>query len=85
MPGPAPSRLGFSPGKGMAKVGLAPREIRLIILSLAILAAGLAGGVAAGSGQTWLAAGLGLIGILATITVIQRIISVMQQAAPSGK
>jgi phosphatidylglycerophosphate synthase len=77
--------LGFSPGKGMAKVGLAPREIRLIILSLAILAAGLAGGVAAGSGQTWLAAGLGLIGILATITVIQRIISVMQQAAPSGK
>jgi phosphatidylglycerophosphate synthase len=74
--------LGFAPGKGMAAIGLAPREIRLIILSLGLLAAGLTGGVQSdGSRPLWLA--LGLIGVLATITVIQRIIHVTNQAAPT--
>jgi CDP-diacylglycerol--glycerol-3-phosphate 3-phosphatidyltransferase len=75
--------LGFAPGKGMAAVGLAPREIRLVILTLGLLAAGLTGGVQGsdGSRPLWLA--LGLIGVLATITVIQRIIHVTNQAAPT--
>jgi CDP-diacylglycerol--glycerol-3-phosphate 3-phosphatidyltransferase len=93
--------LGFTQGAGMAEVGLAPREIRLVILAIAIVAAGLAGGVtpiggeAVGLGepalpightwgQLWMAAGLGLIAILATITVLQRIIHVRRQAAVSG-
>ena len=36
--------LGFAPGSGMASVGLAPREIRLAILSLGLIAIGLEGG-----------------------------------------
>ena len=35
--------LGFVPGTGMANVGLAPREIRIVILTLGLLAAGIAG------------------------------------------
>ena len=37
--------LGFTPGTGMANVGLAPREIRIVILTVGLLVAGLAGGV----------------------------------------
>ena len=37
--------LGFTQGTGMAEVGLAPREIRLVILSAGLILAGLAGGV----------------------------------------
>ena len=78
--------LGLSTGSGMAAVGLAPREVRLVILSLGLLLGGLAGGVQAtpqttSSGAQALAIALGLIAILATITVIQRIIHVTQQAA----
>ncbi|HLY13016.1 MAG TPA: CDP-alcohol phosphatidyltransferase family protein [Candidatus Limnocylindrales bacterium] len=96
--------LGLSTGSGMAAVGLAPREVRLVILSLGLLIAGLAGGVQpsavvssgpgfsivawgtlsnASTGAQVLAAALGLIAILATITVIQRIIHVTKQAATS--
>jgi CDP-diacylglycerol--glycerol-3-phosphate 3-phosphatidyltransferase len=94
--------LGFGGGSGMAAVGLAPREVRLVILSLGLLASGLLGGVQAagtttGTGTStgaWglaadsdgarvLAAALSLIAILATITVIQRIIHVTKQAASS--
>jgi len=92
--------LGLSTGKGMAAVGLAPREVRLIILSLGLFIAGLTGGVQGAqfdlnvlglldraptdsTGATALAAALGLIAILATITVIQRIIHVTKQAATS--
>lgn len=80
--------LGFGAGSGMAAVGLAPREVRLVILCLGLLAGGLLGGVQAGPTATsdgaWaLAAALGLIAILATITVIQRIIHVTKQAATS--
>ena len=33
--------LGFTPGNGMANVGLAPREVRIVILTLGLIAAGL--------------------------------------------
>lgn len=95
--------LGLSTGSGLAAVGLAPREVRLVILSLGLLISGLLGGVQAASitingpgmgfGAWWLpadsdgavvlAAALGLIAVLATITVIQRIIHVTKQAATS--
>ena len=65
--------LGFTEGTGMAAVGLAPREVRLVILTVGLLWTGLAG-------ELWpLAASLGLITILATITVIQRILHVVNQ------
>jgi CDP-diacylglycerol--glycerol-3-phosphate 3-phosphatidyltransferase len=65
--------LGFTEGTGMAAVGLAPREIRLVILTVGLLWTGLAGVT------TPLAASLGLITVLATITVIQRILHVVNQ------
>jgi CDP-diacylglycerol--glycerol-3-phosphate 3-phosphatidyltransferase len=65
--------LGFTEGSGMAAVGLAPREVRLVILTVGLLWTGLAGTT------TPLAASLGLIAILATITVIQRVIHVINQ------
>lgn len=87
--------LGFEKGTGMAAVGLAPREIRLVILAIGLLATGLAGGVGPAllpstqldqltppgpPGEPWLAGTLGLITLLSTITVIQRIVHVLQQA-----
>jgi len=76
--------LGFTQGTGMAAVGLAPREVRIVILTIGLLWAGLAGGVGpvdAGwtAGTIPLAASLGLITILATITVIQRVMHVINQ------
>jgi len=37
--------LGFTPGTGMASIGLAPREVRIVILTIGLLAAGLFGGL----------------------------------------
>ena len=82
--------LGFSPGTGMASVGLAPREVRTTILVVGLLAAGLA----PNSGLVglcllpcdppfspiWLTAALGLIALLATITTIQRILFTYNQS-----
>jgi CDP-diacylglycerol---glycerol-3-phosphate 3-phosphatidyltransferase len=65
--------LGFTEGTGMAAVGLAPREVRIVILTVGLLWTGLAGDTRP------LAASLGLITILATITVIQRVIHVINQ------
>jgi phosphatidylglycerophosphate synthase len=83
--------LGFAPGTGMANVGLAPREIRIVILTLGLIGAGIAGTAAsttAGSGVVATPAGvlileaaLGLIAVLATITVIQRIVATINQAS----
>lgn len=81
--------LGFTEGTGMAAVGLMPREIRLVVLSLGLVASGIAGGprtalemgVAAADGGGWLALALAVIGIGATATVIQRIVHVRRQAA----
>jgi CDP-diacylglycerol--glycerol-3-phosphate 3-phosphatidyltransferase len=66
--------LGFSPGIGMAAVGVMPREIRLIVLSLGLVAAG------ATANLTILAAALAIIAIGAVITVIQRILQTRSQA-----
>lgn len=68
--------LGFSSGTGMAAIGFAPREVRTVILGIALVGAGLFGGVSPDlfdAGTLILAAGLALIAVLATITVIQRI------------
>lgn len=74
--------LGFAPGKGMAAVGLAPREVRVVILGIGLIGAGLLGGVTPdAAGQTILGGALALIVILATVTVIQRIRFTVTQAS----
>jgi CDP-diacylglycerol--glycerol-3-phosphate 3-phosphatidyltransferase len=96
--------LGFTEGAGMAQVGLMTREIRLIVLSLGLALAGVAGGVGSTlpgevSGVVWLsvdqdpftggrlplAIALTVIAVGATITVIQRILHVRNQAATGGE
>jgi phosphatidylglycerophosphate synthase len=82
---------GFTPGKGMANVGLAPREVRIVILTVAMILTAVMGGTAVadagGADVTWslgrpaLAIGLGLIALLATITTIQRIVHVVGQSS----
>jgi phosphatidylglycerophosphate synthase len=83
--------LGFAPGTGMANVGFAPREVRLVILTVGLIVAGLlpglpqdtsgAGGAAYPLNALALEATLGLIAILATITTIQRIVVTLNQAS----
>ena len=76
--------LGFTAGTGMAAVGLMPREVRLVILTAGLVAAGLAGGVAASpgaTGSTLILAALGIIALGATVTIVQRIVHVRRQAA----
>lgn len=80
--------LGFSSGRGMASVGIAPREVRTLILAFGLVAGGLlapAGPVAWGTANppTWwtvITGSLGLIAVLATITTIQRIVFVYRQS-----
>ena len=82
--------LGFTPGRGMASVGLAPREVRVVILTIGLVVAGLTAppptvaglGVAQSMPIWWLAlaVSLALISILATVTTIQRIIHVYREA-----
>ena len=78
--------LGFSSGSGMAAVGLAPREVRTVILGVALVAAGLLGQVTAdlSGGSLALVGGLALIATLATITTVQRVRYVARQAAAQG-
>ncbi len=85
--------LGFTSGTGMANVGLAPREIRIVILTIGLIGAGVvgtgfqstcdtcAGGMAYPTGALVLELALGLIAVLATITTIQRILHTVRQAA----
>jgi len=75
--------LGFAPGKGMANVGLAPREVRLVILTVGLIWASIAGVSSTGTGGLVLEVSLGLITLLATITTIQRIVATLRQAAAS--
>jgi CDP-diacylglycerol---glycerol-3-phosphate 3-phosphatidyltransferase len=70
--------LGFSSGKGMAAVGFAPREIRTAILGVGLVAAGVVSGT---TSDNILGLALGAIALLATITVIQRILFVRRQAS----
>lgn len=82
--------LGFTPGTGMANVGLAPREVRIAILTVGLIVAGLLpgfppdvdqpGALAYPLSALALEASLGLIAVLATITTIQRILHVRKQA-----
>jgi phosphatidylglycerophosphate synthase len=84
--------LGFTVGTGMAAVGIAPREVRILILTAGLILAGISGGVRVvddpallalydgwGGGRPSLAFVLGLIAFLATITTIQRITHVIRQ------
>jgi phosphatidylglycerophosphate synthase len=85
--------LGFTKGTGMAAIGIMPREVRLVILSTGLILAGLlgtlpdtsscptcAGGAAFGIGTAALFVALGIITVGATITTIQRILHVRNQA-----
>jgi CDP-diacylglycerol--glycerol-3-phosphate 3-phosphatidyltransferase len=81
--------LGFTAGTGMAAIGIMPREMRLVILSLGLVVAGIQGVYLTGDwgmepmvswGGFILAIALGIIAIGATITVIQRILHVRSQA-----
>jgi CDP-diacylglycerol--glycerol-3-phosphate 3-phosphatidyltransferase len=85
--------LGFTSGTGMAAIGIMPREVRLVVLSLGLILAGILGGVALGDtstsgsgfgsfaqGRGVLALALGIIAVGSTITVIQRILHVRSQA-----
>lgn len=85
--------LGYAPGKGMANVGFAPREVRLVILTVGLILAGILPGLPADTAtpgaQAYplnalvLEAALGLITVLATITTIQRILATLRQARAS--
>jgi phosphatidylinositol phosphate synthase len=66
--------LGYSSGMGLAAVGIMPREIRLVIISLGIVLTGTSIGISA------LEFALGIILVGAVITVIQRILHVQGQA-----
>ena len=83
--------LGFTPGTGMANIGVAPREVRIVILTVGLLAAGALQATPVvcvsapclqpiGTGGLILIGSLGLISVLATITTIQRILHVRAQA-----
>ncbi len=63
--------LGFSSGTGMANVGLAPREVRSVVLVVGLIGAAF--------DIRFLIGVLALIAILATITTFQRILFVYRQ------
>jgi CDP-diacylglycerol--glycerol-3-phosphate 3-phosphatidyltransferase len=72
--------LGFVPGPGMANIGFAPREVRLVILTVGLIVAGIAGS----STALVLEVTLGLLAVLATVTTVQRIVVTLNQAAREG-
>jgi phosphatidylglycerophosphate synthase len=89
--------LGFTPGTGMANVGIAPREVRLVLLAIGLLLAGLSSDpftndealghcidTCPTSGAPLIAV-LILITILATITTVQRIFHVIRQPQPTSE
>jgi phosphatidylglycerophosphate synthase len=67
--------LGFTQGSGMAAVGIMPREVRLVILSLGLILTN-APDIKA------LEFALAIIAVGATITTIQRILHVRGQSSP---
>lgn len=80
--------LGFSPGTGMAAVGVMPREIRLVILCGGLVLGALVGTqpapgtdqAATPAGILVIEAALAIIAVGATITVIQRVLHTRGQA-----
>lgn len=87
--------LGFNSGKGMASIGLAPREVRVVILAIGLTAAGMTSSTIADYPAgitpptplwwTFLVGSLALIAILATLTTIQRILFVYRQSKSSNQ
>jgi phosphatidylglycerophosphate synthase len=84
--------LGFTPGTGMANVGVAPREVRLVLVTLGLIGTGALGGIAINdlvllvdgfwwAGRPVLGIALALIAVLATVTTIQRIVHVVRQSS----
>jgi CDP-diacylglycerol---glycerol-3-phosphate 3-phosphatidyltransferase len=84
--------LGFASGRGMAAVGLMPREVRLVIVTMGLIGAGLlgttpviavvdggVGGAAFPIGTYVLLIALAIIAVGSLITVIQRILHVRAQ------
>lgn len=71
--------LGFTAGTGMAAIGVMPREVRLVILSLGLIVAGATANLAI------LTAALAIIAVGALITVIQRILHVRSQAKSAAQ
>jgi phosphatidylglycerophosphate synthase len=65
--------LGFTQGTGMAAVGLMPREVRLVILAVGLI-------LTIAPDIKFLEFALAIIAIGSTITTIQRILHVRQQA-----
>lgn len=84
--------LGFTQGSGMASIGIMPREVRLVVLSVGLILAGIVGttpspsedasggGVAFPFGASAILVALGVITVGATFTTIQRILHVRNQA-----
>lgn len=87
--------LGFTEGSGMAAIGVMPREVRLVVLAVGLVGASLLGGVMPvemmgentglgvsvdATGSFFLLLALAVIAIGATITTIQRIFHVRNQA-----
>jgi phosphatidylglycerophosphate synthase len=87
--------LGFTQGSGMAAIGIMPREVRLVVLTVGLVGAHLLGGVMPvemlgentglgtsvdATGSFFLMLALAVITVGATITVIQRILHVRSQA-----
>ena len=87
--------LGFSSGTGMANVGLAPREVRVVILAIGLTAAGMSSNTHASYPAgitpptplwwTFLIGSVALIAILATLTTIQRILFVYRQSKSTNQ
>ena len=88
--------LGFTAETGMATIGIMPREVRLVVLSLGLILAGVFGGLVFDldsplmhvygewdQGRGVLILALGIITVGSVITVIQRILHVRQQAVAS--
>jgi phosphatidylglycerophosphate synthase len=87
--------LGFTSGTGMAAIGVAPREVRIVLITVGLIGTQAIGGIAHRGttlldralvdvwflGRPLLAVTLGLIAILATITTIQRIVYVVRQSS----
>ena len=69
--------LGYSSGMGLAAVGVMPREVRLVIISLGIILTGTGIGISA------IEFALGVILVGAVITVIQRIVYVRREDSQS--
>ena len=65
--------LGYSSGMGLAAIGVMPREVRLVIISLGIVLTGTSIGITA------IEFALGVILVGAVITVIQRILYVRRE------